>query len=203
MSIKPAKSRSELRKDEFQKRISDAALELFTENGVNETSIISIIEKAGVAHKTFFNHFPTKNHLLFHIASSYSGSSNTIFAHFNEMDITPMEKLENSFMAIAEGLAGLPPKDIEMFKFILNGVHLGPESSKIIQRNMLDSTIGKILSEAAMKNQLQPGIALETYAEVVVNLFISTMLNWASFDDYPLVLKMRRTIDFIKHSVFL
>lgn len=43
-----------------------AALELFTANGYDETTVEQIAAAAGVAPRTFFHHFATKDDILFH-----------------------------------------------------------------------------------------------------------------------------------------
>jgi AcrR family transcriptional regulator len=46
-------------------RIAQAALELFEEQGYAETTIDQIAEAAGVGRRTIFEHFPTKQAILF------------------------------------------------------------------------------------------------------------------------------------------
>jgi len=41
-----------------------AALDLFTEQGYEETTVVQIAERAGVTKSTFFRHFPDKRELL-------------------------------------------------------------------------------------------------------------------------------------------
>ena len=92
---------------------------------------------------------------------------------------------------------------IKMFKHVMNGVTLGPESSKVHQMTKIRKSIHSILSEARDQRQLQPGLPLEDYVDNVTMLFISTLLIWASDPSISLVPKMRRTIEFIHHSVFI
>ena len=41
-----------------------AAIDLFRKHGYDAVSVTAVCERAGVAKGTFFNHFPTKDHLL-------------------------------------------------------------------------------------------------------------------------------------------
>ena len=72
-------NRIERRKIEFRDNITRAAMKLFEEQGIVETSVAAIIKEADIAHKTFFNHFPTKDHLLRYIAGSYSDKAYDVF----------------------------------------------------------------------------------------------------------------------------
>lgn len=46
-------------------RLALAALELFAENGYDNTTVIEIAERAGLTKSTFFRHFPDKREVLF------------------------------------------------------------------------------------------------------------------------------------------
>jgi AcrR family transcriptional regulator len=57
-------NRRERRRAETQERIFRAALQLFAERGYLETTVEDITEAADVGKGTFFNYFPTKEHVL-------------------------------------------------------------------------------------------------------------------------------------------
>lgn len=54
-------------KAETARRIFEAALRLFREQGYAETTVDQIVQAAGVAKGTFFTHFPSKDSLLDHV----------------------------------------------------------------------------------------------------------------------------------------
>src|SRR6202522_4430019 len=56
--------RRERRRVETRERIFRAALELFAQHGFLETTVEDITEAADVGKGTFFNYFPTKEHIL-------------------------------------------------------------------------------------------------------------------------------------------
>jgi AcrR family transcriptional regulator len=64
----PELSRRERRKLEMRARILEAARELFSEQGFQQTRIAEVCDRADIAQKTLFNHFPTKLDLLRAIA---------------------------------------------------------------------------------------------------------------------------------------
>ncbi len=51
-------SRRERRKLEVRNRILEASTTLFEAKGLEATTVVEICERADVAHKIFFNHFP-------------------------------------------------------------------------------------------------------------------------------------------------
>ena len=61
---RPRSDRRERRRVETRERLYRAALELFGERGFLETTVEDITEAADVGKGTFFNYFPTKEHVL-------------------------------------------------------------------------------------------------------------------------------------------
>jgi AcrR family transcriptional regulator len=60
----PSPSRRERHRAETRERIFRAALNLFAERGFLETTVEDITDTADVGKGTFFNYFPTKEHVL-------------------------------------------------------------------------------------------------------------------------------------------
>src|ERR1700721_3046046 len=63
-AMHPRSDRRERRRLETRERLYRSALELFAERGYLETTVEDITEAADVGKGTFFNYFPTKEHVL-------------------------------------------------------------------------------------------------------------------------------------------
>nr|WP_296765953.1 mycofactocin system transcriptional regulator [Rhodococcus sp. (in: high G+C Gram-positive bacteria)] len=61
VSRKKPSSRVGRRPSTTRGEISDLGIELFAKNGFDETSVDEIAEAAGIARRTFFRYFPSKN----------------------------------------------------------------------------------------------------------------------------------------------
>jgi AcrR family transcriptional regulator len=59
-----ARDRRQRRSAEIRERLFAAALKLFAEKGFAETTVEDITNAADVGKGTFFNHFPSKDHIL-------------------------------------------------------------------------------------------------------------------------------------------
>ena len=60
----PSSDRRQRRSAETRERLFRAALELFAQKGFAETTVEDITESADVGKGTFFNYFPSKDHIL-------------------------------------------------------------------------------------------------------------------------------------------
>lgn len=79
-------------------RLADAALELFAERGYENTTVLDIAKRAGLAKSTFFRHFRDKREVLFG-EDALTGPLVTAIAGA-PADATPLE-------AVARGLGAL------------------------------------------------------------------------------------------------
>ena len=72
-SCEKTPNRRERRCAETRERIIRAALRLFSERGVVATTIEDITNAADVGKGTFFNYFPSKEHILAHLCQLQMG----------------------------------------------------------------------------------------------------------------------------------
>lgn len=200
MQHKKAVSRAERRRQEFQGRIRSAALRLFENNGITNTSVASIIKEADIAHKTFFNHFPTKDHLLEFLVAE------TIRSAFGGFDFEgaeggAAEQLEASLMQIASSMAGSQRGMKEVVSYYFIGIE-GPSEIRHKHTGEFYNHVRRILARAKREGDLREGYSVDALANVVVGLYSSNIMNWVSHDDYPLEARMKASIRFIKDTVF-
>src|SRR6059036_3441226 len=77
-------------------RLEQAALELYTERGFDQTTVAEIAQRAGLTERTFFRHFADKREVLF------SGSEN-----LQEAIVGAVESAPASATAIEAVAAGI------------------------------------------------------------------------------------------------
>ena len=133
-------NRIERRKQEFRDKITRAAITLFEEKGVNGTSVAAIIKEADIAHKTFFNHFPTKEHLLFHICTSFGERAYAVFREDFKQQDDPRKRLELCLMSVARSLDKVHPH----YRQLLNVYLISGSGSQELQRYQREQFTGII-----------------------------------------------------------
>jgi AcrR family transcriptional regulator len=73
VSSPPAEGRRERKRNETHHKLLECALRLFGERGFANTKVEDITEAADVGKGTFFNYFPSKEHVLLHVAEIQRG----------------------------------------------------------------------------------------------------------------------------------
>lgn len=82
MTTEVKRSSRELRRLQTRERILGAAIVEFTSSGMAGADIGAIVQAAGVAHGTFFFHFPSKEHVLLELESREEARMAAEFARY-------------------------------------------------------------------------------------------------------------------------
>jgi AcrR family transcriptional regulator len=84
-----------------RKRLQLAAVELFAENGFDQTTAAQIAVRAGVTERTFFRHFPDKREVLFEGQEILGAALSEAIAKA-PTGLSPTETLHRAFAAVTE-----------------------------------------------------------------------------------------------------
>lgn len=202
-SNKLPSNRARRRKEELREKIADAAYELFVRDGIANTSIAAIVRHADIAHQTFFNHFPTKDHLLLCLADRLGDLGHVIFEETARLAISPPDKIDYCYRRLAQEAIQLPPNMKELLAIVLIGQPGATNAIREEQDIRLDQAIRRILEEAEQQELLAPGFSTDFLAEMVKGFFVYTFISWVRLENYPLEERMAEVIRFIRHSVFV
>jgi TetR/AcrR family transcriptional regulator, repressor for uid operon len=82
MTPQVKQSARQLRRLQTRERILGAAIAEFQASGMAGADVGAIVSAAGVAHGTFFFHFPSKEHVLLELENREEARMATEFAHF-------------------------------------------------------------------------------------------------------------------------
>ena len=96
-------SRRQEHKLRTQRGLQTAALDLFAEQGYDDTTTDEIAERAGVSPRTFFRYFPTKESVLFVGEYGWFQSFNAEFLA-QPAELTDFEALRQALLNLAPGL---------------------------------------------------------------------------------------------------
>jgi len=181
----PELSRRERRKLELRGRILETAQELFAEQGFQETRVADVCERADIAQKTFFNHFPTKLELLREIAHAGIEQLLLDIEEVRKAEVATPGRLRRFFDTVAEHISEAGPKNREL---LVELVHL-------ISGDAAERSGGGQRLHAAFRDIVEDGLALgdvtrrhdpQALTEMILGAYYVLMFNYANLDDYPI-----------------
>ena len=176
--------RRERRKLEIRARVLEAATGLFEEDGFHATKIAAICERADIAQKTFFNHFPTKQHLLREIARESMGELLADIETARKEEHTTRDRLRFFFEKTAARTLEAGPMNRELLTEVVHVVNESSEKSEHARR--LHDGFGAIVAEGLDSGEVTGRHDPETLTEMILGAFYVLMFNYANLDGYPI-----------------
>jgi len=144
VSQPPDLSRRERRKLEVRARIVAAGLELFRARGFADTKVSEICERADVAHKTFFNHFPSKQDLVREIAQHSIGELLIDIETARKAGANTAERLAHFFTGMALRSLEAGPMFREVVTELVHVVHESGSRSEQALRELAAWAAGNV-----------------------------------------------------------
>lgn len=174
-----------------------AALELFEANGYESTTIEQISALAGVAPRTFFHHFATKDDLLF---DGYADRLDQATHRFRESRSTSLwGALAEASAAVAEAITAQP--DIFLVRARMYARHPGLRATRL---RINDDWIDRMTVEVAHRLDTDPETDLRPRLAVsVVNGANRAAIDtWVAHDGQgDLVESMAQAIELLRPSI--
>ncbi len=175
-------SRRERRKLALRGRILEEAAALFAEQGFHATKVADICERADIAHKTFFNHFPSKQDVLREVARESLG---VLLAQLEEARKQPgdaVDRLHFFYEQAAEHAEQAGPMQREFLTEIL---HVSHEAAQPDDARRLQGAFRTLLADG-VASAVRGRHGLQALTELVLGSYYALMFNWAHLEDYPL-----------------
>jgi AcrR family transcriptional regulator len=175
--------RRERRKLEVRHRILLAAAELFAERGLRRTKVTEICERADVAEKTFFNHFPSRQHVVRALAEE---AMRTLLADIEAIRKEPgstRDRLRRFFEQLAENLEAWGPMHRELVTEFVHLAHTTRTEGK--KARQLADAFGALIRDGRIQGDVTRRHSEATLTEMVLGAFYALMFSWANLEAYP------------------
>jgi AcrR family transcriptional regulator len=178
-------SRRERRKIELRERVLEAAKSLFTEQGFQETRVAEICERADIAQKTFFNHFPTKLHLLREIAHSGIEQLLIEVEEICKAELATRERVHRLFDTVAEHMAEAGPRNRDLVTELVHAIS-GEPDQRSDQARRLNGAFEAIVAAGIAQGDVTRRHDVETLAELLLGAYYVLIFNYANLEDFPI-----------------
>ena len=178
-------SRRERRKLELHGRILETARQLFYQQGFRETRIADVCDRADIAQKTFFNHFPSKLDLLREIA--HAGIEELMFEieDIRKADLGTRDRIHRFFDTVTAHIAEAGPKNREL---LVELVHLisGDAAVRSEQVRRLHAAFRGIVEDGLSQGDVTRRHDPQALTEMILGAYYVLIFNYANLDDFPI-----------------
>jgi AcrR family transcriptional regulator len=175
----PAMNRMDRRKMEVRDRILSAAFDLFLSQGVSATTIEEICERADVANRTFFNHFPTRQDMMRALAES-----RLLNLHDVVVDRST-EPVPARLVGLFDDIASALVKSSDTYREVI--AEMLASSGYGIQRGFaLHTTFLQLVKEGVARGEVSVRHDVETLADIIVGALTGGIVNWTVDKTYSL-----------------
>lgn len=176
--------RRQRRSAEIRERLFRAALGLFAKKGFAETTVEDITEAADVGKGTFFNYFPSKDHILIAFGEMQLGKLEASVAEARRTN----EPIPQFLRTLVDRMTQEPTRNPEIIRAILQAYL----STTPVREVMLDlqKRVQAIHTELVRLGQQQGEIRNDLPAEEIAYVFrqtiFGTLLIWSLYGDATL-----------------
>jgi AcrR family transcriptional regulator len=172
-------NRIDRRKVEVRDRILGAAFDLFLSQGVSATKLEDICERADVANRTFFNHFPTRQDMMRALAERRLLNLHDVVLDRSSEPVPA--RLVGLFDDIASALVASSDTYREVIAEMLASSGYG------IQRGFaLHDTFHELVKEGVARGEVSAKHDTQTLADIIVGALTGGIVNWTVDKTYSL-----------------
>ena len=198
-AVHPRSDRRERRRLETRERLYRAALELFGERGFLETTVEDITEAADVGKGTFFNYFPTKEHVL----AAYGGERIAAV----ERALEKARSTSGSVLKVLGELAADSAGQSQENPAVLRAIYAAHASCAPVraelQKRMRTSRkmLAEIISLAQKRGEIRCDASPIELARLIQTVVIGFTMAWALNPETHFQSSAKKTWDLISSSL--
>jgi AcrR family transcriptional regulator len=198
-AIPPRTNRRERHREEIRERLYRAALRLFAERGFLETTVEDITEAADLGKGTFFNYFPTKEHIL----AEFGGDRLLAVQQALQMARTTKGPVLDALRELATGAAGQSNESPALLRAIYAAHASCVPVLAALQERMGTSrrALAQIIALAQKRGEVREDLSPMELARLTQVIFLGVALSWSMKPEASLQKTATEVWDFIYPSL--
>jgi AcrR family transcriptional regulator len=188
-------SRRERRSAELRERIFRSALQLFAHKGYSETTVEDITNAADVGKGTFFNYFPSKEHIL---AAFGRMQMEKVQAAADAAPETALP-IRTYIYQLAMDAVSEPARNPAMVRAVLQA-NLSSEPVRKTMREIHSKAtilLARIVKVGQDRGEITPELDPVEIAQMLRQSFLGAMLIWSLYGDGSLEGRIERVINIL------
>jgi AcrR family transcriptional regulator len=188
-------NRRQRRSTETRERLFRAALRLFAEKGFAETTVEDITNAADVGKGTFFNYFPSKEHILIGFSDmQLSKLQSTV----DEMRDRP-EPMRSFFRSMTLRMTEEPAKSPDVVRAILQANLSSSSVRSVMQERSAraEGLLTKLVQIGQERGEFRTDLPALELAQVFRQTIFGTLLMWSLYGDASLADRIERAMEIL------
>ena len=187
-----APSRRQRRSAELRERLFRSALDLFASKGYAETTVEDITESADVGKGTFFNYFPSKEHILMAFGEMQLGKLESVICEAKWSGLPMYEVLRGLVMRMTEEPIRNPAIVRALLQANLSSVPVRGGMLRIHDRNR--ALVGELIRHGQERGEIRTDLPAEEIAQVWRQTVFGTLMFWSLVGDATLTARIESAI---------
>jgi len=192
-------SRRVRRSAELRERLFRAALSLFGKKGYAETTVEDITEAADVGKGTFFNYFPTKEHVLMAFGEMQLGKLETVVRDAKQSDLPMQDVLRILVLRMTEEPIRNPAIVRALLQANLSSVRVRGAMLRIHDRNR--ALLGQLIRHGQERSEIRTDLPPEQIAQVWRQTIFGTLLFWSLVGDHTLPERVEMSVRLLWNGI--
>ncbi len=185
-------SRRIRRSAELRERLFRAALLLFGEKGYAETTVEDITEAADVGKGTFFNYFPTKEHILMAFGEMQLGKLEAVVRDAKQSELPMRDVLRMLVLRMTEEPIRNPAIVRALLQANLSSLRVRGNMLRIHDRNR--ALLGQLIRHGQERGEIRTDLPPEEIAQVWRQTIFGTLLFWSLAGDTSLTERIEQSL---------
>jgi AcrR family transcriptional regulator len=187
--------RRQRRSAEIRERLFRAALKLFADKGFAETTVEDITNAADVGKGTFFNYFPSKEHILIAFSDMQLTKLQTTVDQMRERP----EPMRSFFRTMTLRMTEEPAKAPDLVRAILQA-NLSSSSVRTVMRERntrAEGLLTQLVRIGQERGEFRGDLPALELAQVFRQTIFGTLLTWSVYGDASLAERIERAMEIL------
>lgn len=176
--------RRQRRSAEIRERLFNAALRLFAEKGFVETTVEDITNAADVGKGTFFNHFPSKDHILLAFGEMQLGKLQDAVNTARKLN----EPMPHFLRALGSRMTQEPTRNPAIIRALLQAYLSTTQvrEAMIDMQNRVHALHTQMMQLGQDRGEIRSDVPASELAQVFRQTIFGTLLIWSLYGDASL-----------------
>ncbi len=183
------------RSAETRERLFHAAMRMFAEKGFNEATVEDITNAADVGKGTFFNYFPSKEHILIAFSDMQLGKLERLV----EVARDGKGPMRAFFRTMSQQMTSEPAKKPDVMRALLQA-NLSSVSVRELMRERNsrgERLLAEIVQIGQERGEFRRDVSALEMARVFRQMTFGTILLWSVYGDDSLAERIDRAIEIL------